>query len=92
MDDGENENQSEQQPDNVRGVVLIHPQQVSLVEHFDLNVFELCGDDFAFEVFPEAAKVPFRPVFVVAAHALAVQRTIDVEVIVCIAVLPVLDD
>lgn len=92
MNDCENENQGEQQPDDVRGIVLIHPQQVPLVEHFDLNVFELCGDDFAFEVFPEASKVPSRPALVIAAHTLAVQRAINVEVIARIAVLPVLDD
>lgn len=92
MDDGENENQGEQQPDDVRSVVLIHSQQVPLVEHLDLYVFELRGDDFTFEVFPEAPKVPFRPVLIVSAHALPVQRTINVKVIVCIAILPVLDD
>ena len=84
------ENEGEKQPHNMCCVVLIHSQQVPLIEHLDLNVFELGGSNFLSEVFSQI-EFPTRCI-IASILARAVNGAVNVKVVVSITVVAVIDD
>jgi hypothetical protein len=83
-------NEGEEEPNDVRRVILIHSQQVSLIQHLDLDVFELGGSNFPSE---ELSQIEFPTRCIITSIlARAIDGAVDVEIVVRVAVVAVIDD
>lgn len=78
----------------MRRIILVHSQQVPLIKHLNLNIFELRRCDFPLEELPQSAeaKLSIANGILASVFALFVHGTVDVKIIVCIAVMTVVDD